>query len=192
MTAARFTEAYRGSPPWEIGLPQPAVTALVEEGRFTGEVLDVGCGTGENSLFLAGRGYPVVGVDGVAGAVDRARAKAEERRLPAEFVVFDAFDLAALGRRFDTVLDSAFLHVFADAADRSAYTDQLAAVVRSGGQVHLLEISERSEGGHPRLTATEIVQSFDQRWAVVASRAARYRITDGSELPAWQVSVRRR
>lgn len=190
MSAARFTEAYQGSPPWEIGLPQPAVMALVDDGQFTGSVLDVGCGTGENSLYLASRGYPVLGVDGVASAVDRARAKAERRSLPAEFTVFDAFDLTALGRRFDSVLDSAFLHVLPDADSRSAYTDQLAGVVGTGGRVHLLEISELAVEDYPKITVAEIVESFDERWTVVASRAVSYGIADG-EVPAWLVSVRR-
>jgi 2-polyprenyl-3-methyl-5-hydroxy-6-metoxy-1,4-benzoquinol methylase len=191
MSAARFTEAYQGSPPWEIGLPQPAVMALVDDGQFSDSVLDVGCGTGENSLYIASRGYPVLGVDGVASAVERAAAKAEARSLPAEFTVFDAFDLTALGRRFDSVLDSAFLHVLSDAASRSAYTDQLAGVVRAGGLVHLLEISELAVGEFPKITTAEIVESFDERWTVVTSRAVSYRIADG-EVPAWLVSMQRR
>jgi hypothetical protein len=45
-----FDAAYRGTPPWEVGHPQPALVELAEAGAFTGRVLDVGCGTGEHAL----------------------------------------------------------------------------------------------------------------------------------------------
>lgn len=131
MSYDSFDPYYRGSttPPWETARPQPAVVALAEKGRFAGRVLDVGCGTGENSLHLAALGHHVLGVDGSVTAVERARTKASERALPAEFTVADAFDLTALGQKFDTALDSAFLHIPGNTAERrAAYARELAAV----------------------------------------------------------------
>ncbi|HZP89453.1 MAG TPA: hypothetical protein VFC04_00470, partial [Actinomycetota bacterium] len=52
-----FETAYGGSPAWDIGRPQPAVVRLEEAGEITGSVIDLGCGTGENALFLASRGH---------------------------------------------------------------------------------------------------------------------------------------
>lgn len=188
---ASFEDFYQHSPPWETGEPQPAVVDLVEQGRFSGRVLDVGCGTGENALYLASRGYAVLGVDGAPTPVARARHKADQRGLPAEFAVADAFDLAALGRTFDTVLDSAFLHIPGNtAASRRAYTDQLARVLRTGGWVHLLEISEQ-EAEHPSITSTEITDAFDDRWEPPQVQQSTYRVTTG-DVPAWVVSLQRR
>ena len=51
-----FDDAYDGTPPWDIGRPQREVVRLAEAGEITGDVLDVGCGTGENSLWLAEQG----------------------------------------------------------------------------------------------------------------------------------------
>jgi hypothetical protein len=54
-----FEQLYQGGTPmgrkmpWDIGAPQPAVVALADAGEFTGEVLDIGCGLGDNSAFLA-------------------------------------------------------------------------------------------------------------------------------------------
>lgn len=191
MNPASFDTFYQGAPAWETDEPQPAVVGLAEQGMFTGRVLDVGCGTGENTLHLASRGHLVLGIDGAATAIERARRKAHERGLPAEFAVVDAFDLATLGQKFDTVLDSAFLHIPGNtAAGRRGYTDQLAAVVRHGGWVHLLEISEPI-AEHPSITSTEIVDAFDDRWTRPKIEETTYAIT-GGELPAWLVSIQRR
>ena len=114
VSASRFIESYRGTPPWDIGRPQPAFARLAEAGDARGPVLDAGCGTGENALAFAARGFEVVGVDAVEAAVDAARAKAAARGLAAEFRVHDALALGDLGRRFGTVVDSGLFHTFDD------------------------------------------------------------------------------
>src|SRR5881628_1922631 len=53
MPADLFESAYLGTPPWDIGRSQPAIMRLAETGQITGLVLDIGCGTGENVLYLA-------------------------------------------------------------------------------------------------------------------------------------------
>ena len=68
-TEDRFERAYRGEasemgggdrPPWSIGEPQPEIAALIEDGKFHGEVLDAGCGEAAVSLYLAERGFTTV------------------------------------------------------------------------------------------------------------------------------------
>ena len=66
--------ALRRQGTWDIGKPQPAFVEAAE--RVTGAVLDAGCGTGENALFFAGKGHPVLGIDFLGGPVEAARRKA--------------------------------------------------------------------------------------------------------------------
>jgi cyclopropane fatty-acyl-phospholipid synthase-like methyltransferase len=171
----RFETAYLAEPPWDIGRPQPAVVRLADEGLFAGAVLDAGCGTGENALYLAARGAEVVGVDFVAAAVERARVKARERGLSAEFLAFDALRLGTLGRTFDAVLDCGLFHTLTD-EERPLYLAGLQSIVRRGGTVHLLCFSEeeRSEGGPRRVTQAEIRDVFSRGFRVEWIRPDRF------------------
>ena len=77
-----FEASYRdGTAPWDVGAPQPDIVRLAEEGEIVGDVLDVGCGTGENALHLAALGRAAVGVDAAPTAIARAREKAAARGL---------------------------------------------------------------------------------------------------------------
>jgi SAM-dependent methyltransferase len=126
-------------------------------------VLDAGCGTGENALAFAARGFRVVGVDAVEAAVAAARAKAQARGLVAEFLAHDALALGELGRRFGTVVDSGLFHTFDD-GERRRYVASLAAATTPGARVHVLCFSEHEPGGWGprRVTQAELRETFDR------------------------------
>lgn len=191
---ARWDATYRdGRPPWEIDRPQPAVERLLDEGAFHGDVLDVGCGTGENTVLLASRGLNVLGVDWAAAAVEMARAKAAERSLDVEFEVGDALRLDGLGRSFDTILDSALFHTFSDEA-RTEYVPSLGSVTRPGSTLLLLCFSELEPwgGGPRRVTQAEIRNAFAEGWVVRSIVPERYemRLSPGHAL-AWLATIER-
>ena len=74
-----FRAAYLlGFKPWDSGVPPPELIAVVEgKDRLTpGKALDLGCGTGTNSVYLAEHGWDVTGVDFVPRAIRAARQKA--------------------------------------------------------------------------------------------------------------------
>ena len=85
MTTPSWDAAYAGStpPPWDLGRPQPAFVRLAEQGLLAGQVLDVGCGTGEQTLLAASSGAEALGVDVSPLALEQARGKAAARGIPA-------------------------------------------------------------------------------------------------------------
>jgi SAM-dependent methyltransferase len=188
-----FDQFYEGTPPWEIGRPQPAFAALAESGALTGRVLDIGCGTGEHALLAAGLGLEATGVDAAPTAIARAEAKARERGLAARFLVADALALQALGEQFDTVVDCGLFHVFED-DDRARYLASLSAAVRPGGRYFVLCFSEHQPGdwGPRRVTQAEIRASFAGGWRVDSIDAARMDVTiDPAGVAAWLAALTR-
>jgi 2-polyprenyl-3-methyl-5-hydroxy-6-metoxy-1,4-benzoquinol methylase len=188
-----FNAMYAGAPPWDIGRAQPAFLQLADAGALKGQVLDVGCGTGEHALMAAARGLDATGIDAAPTAIAIAEAKARDRGLPARFLVGNALDLASLGQRFDTVLDSGLFHVFDD-DDRARFVESLAAVTRAGARYHMLCFSDRQPGdwGPRRVSQQEIRSSFARGWRVDSIEAATFDVTlDSAAVLAWRAAITR-
>jgi 2-polyprenyl-3-methyl-5-hydroxy-6-metoxy-1,4-benzoquinol methylase len=105
---------------------------LADAGKFRGRVLDVGCGTGEHVMLAASHGAEAMGVDVAELAIERARAKAQQRGIRAMFEVGDVLHLDRLRRQFDVITDSGVFHVFDD-EERPVYVKSLRSALRPGG-----------------------------------------------------------
>ncbi len=188
-----FDAFYAGTPPWDIGRPQPAFLSLAEAGAIRGRVLDVGCGTGEHTLMAAGMGLEATGIDSAPAAIALAEAKARDRGLTAHFLVHDALQLVSLDKQFDSVLDCGLFHVLED-DDRRSFVENLRAVIRPGGRYFMLCFSDRQPGsfGPRRITRDEIRASFDKGWQVDSIEPAKLDIRMGPDgILAWLARITR-
>ncbi len=186
-----FNSFYEGAPPWDIGRPQKEFVQLEEAGEIVGSLLDVGCGTGENALFLASQGHAVWGIDFSPIAIKNTQSKAERRKLNVNFLLSNALDLHNLGKAFDTVIDSGFFHVLSD-TERPLFITNLAAVLYPGGTYFMLCFSDLEPGtyGPRRVTQAEIRGSFERPWRInyikSAQKEARHHPTG---IRAWLSSI---
>jgi SAM-dependent methyltransferase len=172
-----FDEAYRGVPPWDIGRPQSEFAELAKKGDLgEGDVIDVGCGTGENAILFAAKGYRVLGIDSSPLAIQKAKAKASQRGSAAEFSVADALHLSPIGRAFGTAIDSGLFHVFSD-LDRAAFVESVRSILSKNGRYYMLCFSDKEPGhwgGPRRISRAEILHSFSRGWRVDYIRPAKF------------------
>lgn len=177
----------QGTAPWDIGRPQPALVA--RSGTFRGEVLDVGCGTGEHALLAASLGLRATGVDSSPAAINLARAKAVARSLDATFVVGDVTELTG---RYDTVVDCGLFHVLDD-ADRAAFLTSLAGVLARGGTYTMLSFSDRQPGewGPRRISRDDLLDSFRDGWRIESIEAAELEVRGMEPVKSWLTTVAR-
>jgi cyclopropane fatty-acyl-phospholipid synthase-like methyltransferase len=188
-----FEAAYAaGTPPWDIGRPQPAFAELAQQGALRGRVLDIGCGTGEHALLAASLGLDATGIDLVPDAIALARTKANQRGLRVRFLVHDV--LEPLGEQFDTILDSGLFHVF-DNNQRARYVENLATLLAPDGRLYLLCFSDSVPGtrGPRRVSQVDIRAAFPpSAWQVHAIAPATLAITySPAGVTAWLATIGR-
>jgi SAM-dependent methyltransferase len=183
-TDFEFENAYRGDsaqfgegvrPPWSIGAPQPELAALIEQGKFHGDVLDVGCGEAAISLTLAERGHATVGLDLSPTAIDLARREADKRGLTnATFEVADISDFTGYDGRFGTIVDSTLFHSIPVEA-REGYQRSIQRAAAPGASYYALVFDKAAVPGGPinAVTADELREVVSKYWVLDEIRPAR-------------------
>jgi SAM-dependent methyltransferase len=144
-----YERRYRlGAVPWDTGITPPEVVMFLEGGTPpSGRALDLGCGTGTNVRYLAGRGFEVVGVDLSRLAVEQARAKLAD--VPGVTILEgDVSRLSALGIEglFDYILDIGCFHGLRR-LERERYANEVAGVARRGATLMMFAWARRGLGG---------------------------------------------
>ena len=190
-----FEPAYRGSapelggarPPWSIDEPQPDIAALIEQGKFHGDVLDAGCGEAAVSMYLAERGFSTVGLDMSPTAIELARAEAARRGLRnATFEVADISAFDGYDDRFGTIVDSTLFHSMPVEA-REGYQQSIVRAAAPGASYFVLVFDAAglpaSEPAVPNaVTSDELHEVVSKYWVIDEIRPARIHanLPDGS------------
>jgi cyclopropane fatty-acyl-phospholipid synthase-like methyltransferase len=189
-----FDSSYYGKPPWDINRPQSSFIKLSKEYSDFGNILDVGCGTGENSLFFAKLGYSVTGIDSSPKAIELANQKIEKNGLKLKFQVYNVLDLANLNWKFDTIIDSGLFHIFSD-LDRKIYVENLYQVLKTGGRLFILCFSDRETPGFGprRISKEEIKTSFENGWDIESIEETKFETNfSNSYSIAWLIKLKKR
>jgi 2-heptyl-1-hydroxyquinolin-4(1H)-one methyltransferase len=179
-----FESAYKGEhedmgvgvrPPWSIGEPQPELAALIEQGRFHGDVLDAGCGEAAISLDLAERGFTTVGLDQSPTAIEMAKAEAARRGLAnATFEVADVSDFGGYDGRFGTIVDSTLFHSM-PVELREGYQRSIVRAAAPGASYFVLVFDKSGMPSGPAnpVTEDELRDVVSKFWTIDEIRPAR-------------------
>jgi 2-heptyl-1-hydroxyquinolin-4(1H)-one methyltransferase len=179
-----FENAYKGEapelgfgtrPPWSIGEPQPELAALIEQGKFHGDVLDVGCGEAAVSLYLAERGFTTVGLDLASTAIQLAKAEAAKRGLSnAAFEVADISAFTGYDGRFGTIVDSTLFHSIPVEA-RDGYQQSIVRAAAPGASYYALVFDRDGMPNGPAnpVTEDELRDVVSKYWVIDEIKPAR-------------------
>jgi ubiquinone/menaquinone biosynthesis C-methylase UbiE len=159
-----WNEAYKGTPPWDIGHPQSIFEALIKDGEIKpGRALDIGCGRGDNAIMLAINGCDVTGIDIVEDAITDAKAKAIKHNVKVNFVIGNVLQMDRFftEAEFDIVIDSGLFHVMTD-EERPVFAWQIHRVLKPSGKYFMLSFSDKEPEGYGprRISKAEIEHTF--------------------------------
>jgi cyclopropane fatty-acyl-phospholipid synthase-like methyltransferase len=161
-----------GFVPWDGHPLATSLQQLVEgDGALApGAALDLGCGTGDTSIYLAKHGWQVTGVDFVATAVDKASAKAQANKVAVNFARADVTCLSSegVGSNFGLIVDNGCLHGMS-AADRDAYVREVTAVAARDARLLLVEFITGGSYGVPGVDPDEVERRFAADWTLLSS-----------------------
>jgi SAM-dependent methyltransferase len=135
LKARIWDRMYRGTPSWELGQPDPVLVRALDDRRVQGpgRALDVGCGTGDNAIELAARGFEVTAIDIADRPLAMAREKAAAAGVTVEFRRADVTRLGQLGGAFDLVVDRGLLMSLFGERARGPYASALIRLTAEGG-----------------------------------------------------------
>ncbi len=107
-----------GQAPWTFKEPPKELVELVESGMLKPcKALDVGCGEGYISDYLASKGFEVTGIDLSSNAIELAKRHSKACR----FIRMDWKYLSRLRKKFDFIIDWRFLQEILDITERKKY-----------------------------------------------------------------------
>ncbi len=193
----RFEERYRtGNMPWDIGRPDHNLRQILQAYEIPrGKALEIGCGTGDNALFLAENGFDVVATEIVEKALDAACKKAGERGKSCRFVLEDILQKRISGGPFVFAFDRGCFHSFDSPETRRRFAEAVKEHLLPGG--YWLSLSgnadeDRQGPGPPQRTARQIVEAVEPFFEIMLLRSGHF---DSNMKPPprnWILLARRR
>ncbi|MGB8945489.1 MAG: methyltransferase domain-containing protein [Streptomyces sp.] len=147
--------------PFFVAKPDENLASYVERGLVTtGRALDLGCGPGRNSLYLASLGFQVDAVDLSPAAVAWAEERAREAGADIRFRRGDAFALteAELGGPYDLIHDSGCFHHLPPHR-RVSYLSLLDRALAPGGHLALTSFAAGDAGSGSELPDADLYRA---------------------------------
>lgn len=181
--------------PWDRDTVDEHLAELFPQLDSVRRALDVGCGTGTHTLWLAAQGVETVGVDIAPRAVEMAKEKAGN--VTAQFYVADLAAAPLDDQPFDFAFDRGCFHTI-NAERRETYVNHLAAALRDGGD-YLLLAGNADEvrgpdcvAGPPQLAARTIAAAIEPKFEILDLRRIHFTDDGKPSHMAWRLHSRKR
>jgi SAM-dependent methyltransferase len=193
----RFKQRYEsGDTPWDIGKPDfnliQTVTATPIKPCMA---LEIGCGTGDNAIWLSQQNFHVVGIGASEVAIERARSKALEANVKCTFIVSDILTSRIEGAPFGFAFDRGCFHTLGSDKERRRFAENVHAHLgKDGLWLSLLgNADEQREGpGPPQRTARDIVNAVEPYFEILSLVSGSFGSSRPNPPRVWVCLLRKR
>jgi ubiquinone/menaquinone biosynthesis C-methylase UbiE len=145
---------------WELGKPRPILVEFVEKGLIKrGKVLDLCCGAGTNTVYLAEKGFEVTAIDISRKAIAYAKEKAGHANVKIDFMIQSFVDLSFKDEKFDFVFDMGCFH-HVEIVDRPKFITGVHRVLKKAGNYLLTCFSYKNGPAWNHFTEKQLISLF--------------------------------
>ncbi len=192
----RFKGRYEANDtPWDIGQPDFNLVQTVTGTPINPcKALDIGCGTGDNAIWLAQQGFDVIGIDTSELAIKKAEEKASQSRA-CRFLVGNFLASQIAGAPFEFVFDRGLFHVFESDEERKKLAENVHRHLDKGGLWLSLignADEERQTPGPPQRSARDIANAAEPYFEILSLVSGHFGANSPEPPRAWVCLMRRR
>jgi SAM-dependent methyltransferase len=193
----RYGKSYKsGNTPWDIGQPDfNLIEVVTQKPILSCKVLDIGCGTGDNSIWFAQNRFQVVGTDASHIAIEKAKEKASKAKVECDFIHVDFLKDKVEGAPFGFVFDRGCFHSFGTENDRRSFAKNVAAhLVEDGLWLTIVGNADehRPGPGPPQRTAGDIVLAVEPFFQILSLASSHFGSNRPNPPRAWRCLMQKR
>lgn len=182
--------------PWDTNIPDQNLSRVIQKhGIKVGRAVEIGCGTGTNSIWLAQHGFDVTGLDVSKHAIAMAENKLADTEIDCQFCQSDFLVDRVSGVPFIFAFDIACFHIFRSKEERLLFSLRIHDLLSAGGIWYSLIGSTDGplqDTGPPRLNAVEIASSVEPYFEILELSSTQFNTEDLRDVRAWVMVAQRR
>ena len=133
----KFEDIYSApkNAPWTYSKIPSELCDLIKNKTISphGKVLEIGCGEGHHSIFLAKSGFDVTAIDRSKNAIKFAKQNANEQKVTVNFKTQEYHQIDSYEEKFDFIFDWRFLHEITDENEREEYVQSISKLLKPKG-----------------------------------------------------------
>lgn len=185
-----------GDLPWDINRADFNLLNIVSEYNISPcKAIDLGCGTGDNVIWLAQNGFDTAGLDISPEAIEMAKRKIKNTGLDAPVYYLDFLKDDIPDTPFGFVFDRGCFHSFSEKSERIKFVENVYNILENDG-LWLSLIGNYDDGrldsGPPKRTALDIVEVVEPKFEIVLLKSGTFDSDDEIPSKIWISLMKKR